>query len=309
MKSFEEKLITRFEIEEVPEPNYDVMWGNIQQSVKRSKRPLQMRVWLAVAMAVLLLLSVSLTVGKPYFVAASESLVQLLFGSKEHVKKLDPAANDVDIMVLEGNLQFAKQIFTEKEWATYTGLLKYSANYIEKITKVEDGVRIQDLSLLTATEKRDFDKMQNELKALQVKLDNASMISMDKAKSLAKIPIAYPSYVPEGYELQLEEAKMNNNSLDNLLIQMKFKDGEYGFLLSQSLEGLEGSFDHMFDYKKTYHLDGIDFTLGIYEDSNVTGLEMLVPKTNISDAYKVSIIADVLGKEDMEKILLSTLKE
>jgi hypothetical protein len=311
MKSFEKELVTRFETEKVPEPNYNLMWKNIQQTEKRSKRTKQDSGWLGIAIAALLLLGVSLTVGKPYLAAASQSLVQLIFGSEEQVKKLDPYASEADLLTLEKDLQFAKQILSEKEWRLYSGLLEQSGKYMNKVTKLENGVRIQDFGLLTDKEKADLEQIHQELELLKEKLDHAAKLSIDKAKSLANFPITYPSYVPEGYVLQIEDAQMKEtmSTIASPLIRLEYKKGEYGLYIFQSAAGEEGQFEHMFEQKKTYYHDGIEFIAGETAGSNVSGLKMVMPKSETTAAYQISIIADLLDKNELEKILLSTLNQ
>jgi hypothetical protein len=311
MKTLEKELEARFAKEEIPEPNYDMMWRKLQTRRKTTKRTVNNHRWIAITAAAVILVGTSFTVGKPYLAAASQSLVQLLFGND--VKEIDPYASVSDIERAERTLQLAKEIFSEKEWIKFSALMKESTAYVKQVTTVEDGVRTQNLSLLTKEEKAEFDHLQEQLKPYLEKLNKARNLTVAQAQAFASFPVAYPSYIPEGYELALESAELHEplDAKQNPIVQMEYKKGEFGFRIFQSPvhKGEENDFDlRGFEDKTEYTSNGIKFILGEYKDSNVKGMKVTMPETETSDEYQIVIIADVITKEDMEKIATSIIK-
>ncbi|MGE7768444.1 hypothetical protein [Peribacillus sp. NPDC096540] len=59
-----------------------------------------------------------------------------------------------------------------------------------------------------------------------------------------------------------------------------------------------------YDHINSYTLNGFKFEFAYYDDSNVQGMRVTIP----GEGYEITMSADILSKEEMEKILLSMVE-
>jgi hypothetical protein len=180
------------------------------------------------------------------------------------------------------------------------------------IGTLEDGVKVQNLELLTKDEQQRLKDIQADLEVYERKISASTDLTIEDAKKLGAYPIEYPSYVPEGYDLKFTEVETEDlGTPDQPTILMDYAKGEFAFRLIYSPfvheeedEITRRSFQHKEEYvKNEYQLEYV-----YSDETNVSGMRMTIPGNGSEKAYKVIMIADVLTKEEMEKVLLSIIK-
>jgi hypothetical protein len=262
--------------------------------------------------AAVMILGASLTFGGGnYLVNAGQTLMSQIFGTKEEIKKIDPIATEKDIQKAESQLALAEKVLPVEDFKRYSILLNEMGALVQKTNTLEDGVKVQNLELLTRAEQQRLEEIQAELEVYEQKISASTDVTIEEAKKLAAYPIEYPSYVPEGYDLKFTEVETEDlGTPDQPIILMDYAKGEFALRLIYSpfVHGEEDeitrrSFQHKEEYVKN------EYQLEYYsDDTNVSGMRMTIPGNGSEKAYKVIMIADVLTKEEMEKVLLSIIK-
>ena len=125
---------------------------------------------------------------------------------------------------------------------------------------------------------------------------------------MVQYPIKHPSYVPEGYVLESEEARTEEmNVAGDPIVEFQYRGEEFGFRTTTQKIGQNraGELESLrYDHIKEYTLNGFKFEFAMYNDSNVQGMRVTIPE----EGYEITMTADILSKEEMEKILLSMVE-
>lgn len=266
------------------------------------------------AVTVSLLLAVVI-IGGTYgneIVNAATSLFQQVFGSFENAKQVDP---HVEERVVEEELQIAKDVLTESEFKQYTALIQEQTNIMKKAIEVVDGEQKIYMERLTKEEKETLDRNEKQLTPLHNKIDQHFVYSMDQAAEKFPFPVKRPDYVPAGYTLTKEEATAasSTGTFSNVSFTYDQIDGEFGYRIIQSaiLTGEQDEYslwDADGKHEEVYDLEGNQVKYA-KEGKNVTMMKMIVPEKGGNPSYQIFIIADMLQKEDLEKIALSMLEK
>ncbi|NRF94550.1 hypothetical protein HQN89_26960 [Paenibacillus frigoriresistens] len=308
MNQFEKDLQHKLQNEQVPDPNPELLWSRIQEKRFRRKRSENVRLIRRMVVTVSAFL-VIVVIGGAYsneIAHAASSLFNQVFGSVEEVKQLDPHADE---QVVEKDLKIAKEVLTESEFRKYTALIKEQTNMMKKAIQVVDGEQKVYIDRLTKEEKEKLNQNETQLRPLMNKIDQHFVYNVDEAAKKLHFPVKHPNYVPAGYTLKKEEAKAAGTPEPIVSFTYKQTDGEFGFTIRQSAILTEEYDEYSkrvgnWAHDESYYLDGnqVKFTR---EGKNVSMMKMIVPKKGISRSYQIFIIADILSKEDVEKIALS----
>jgi hypothetical protein len=264
------------------------------------------------AAAAVIILSGSLLAlgGTSNLVEAGQTLISQIFGSEENVKRVDPVAAAVDLQGFEKHLALAEQVLTEDEFSNYRNLLQELGQLVTKMNVMENGVKTQNINLLTKEEQNRLQQIQTEMEPYEKTFSKETNFSFEEAKAFANYPIQYPAYVPEGYKLAHTAAiTEEGNPNENPVVHMEYKSGEFGFrifILSNQTE--DEITRRSFKKLDPYSFKGYTIEYAHSDDTNVSGMRLLIPATGQQAAYKLVIIADILTKDEMEKIILSTLE-
>lgn len=281
-------------------------------TLRREKNKMNKFKIVAAAVAVIVIGGALSIGGNSNLVNAGQTLINQIFGSEEKIKKVDPVATTEDIHQLELNLGIAKRVLTNEEFATYSELLIEMGQLVEKMNVMESGVKKQNLDLLTKDEQKRLEQLQAEIQPFEKTISKETTLTFEEAAKLANYPIQYPTFVPEGYVLDRIEAETEEgNPTGNPMVHMDYKKGEFGFrMITASLKKGEEdeitrrSFKNIDSYShKEYDIDYV-----YSDDSKVSGMRLSIPSNNSHEAYKILIIADILSKEEMERIILSAVQ-
>ncbi|HYK74443.1 MAG TPA: hypothetical protein VEV44_15210 [Pseudoneobacillus sp.] len=271
---------------------------------KKKKSPLMKRGIISAGAAVVII-GTSLAFGGSQIAGAMESLIHQIFGSKEELKQSYPIASDEDLVRLEKHLELASNHFTKEEFIQYSLLQKEAAELVKKMTVTENGNVVQKTEKLSPKDQARLNDISKKLEKYETKLDTLTTHTLVEAQNMVDYPINKPGFIPDGYQLlniiaHTEEEHPNQNPI----VEFEYRKGEFGYKIFQLAGKQDDELDRFqFDQSDSYTLDGYQFDFHYSNDTNVQGMRV----TNSEQNYKIVIIADILAKEEMEKILLSMM--
>lgn len=315
MNEFEKELQQRLQNEKIPELHSEHLWSRIQEQHLNEKKGRKdmirfsiVKQWI-VAVSLIAALTVA---GGGYgndIVHAASSLWKEVFGSIEQVRQVDPHAHE---QMLENELQAAKHVLTETEYKQYTALFQEQTRIMQKAIEIVDGKQKIHMDRLSPEDKNKLEQNEKLLRPLINKIDNQFVYSIDGAAPMLPFPVKHPAYVPSGYTLSQEVAKAASTTGDpQPIVSFTYKKGEFGFTVRQSVI-LTGEADEYslrsIEKEESYNLNGNQVKYGRI-GKNVTAMKMIVPERGSRSSYQIYIIADVLSKQEVEKIALSILEK
>jgi hypothetical protein len=129
---------------------------------------------------------------------------------------------------------------------------------------------------------------------------------MKEAQQYASYTISKPAYIPEGYK-QVGENFLISNEGEEPVALFEYSEGEFGFSTNQQKINQTDDLERLFDFEKTesYSLNGFEFVYVSSKELNKNGIRVTVP----DGGYKIIMSADILSKEEMEKVLLSMIEK
>jgi hypothetical protein len=254
---------------------------------KKKKKP----IWIILAAASILIAGAGLSFNGSQVTNAAETLLSQLFGSRENLSQTYPDEDPVKFDLMEQSLSIAQENLTEKEFADYTQLMK-------------DLVEIKQV---LEKEKRD-PSGEESLKLKQIKLSMStyeSKLALLEAQQLASFTVTKPSYLPEGY-VQSDESFAIFNKGEDPVVSLSYINEDSVFDTQQlninQTADIELQETGFFVQPETYSLYRHEFEFISNED--MSGMRVTVP----DKGYKIILTTNDLSKEEMEKVLLSMIK-
>ncbi|WP_146548487.1 DUF4367 domain-containing protein [Rummeliibacillus suwonensis] len=277
---------------EIPkELNNRVALG-VQQAKEEKKREKRYPRWMLASIAsVMILIGTGYALGGSNIVDATQSFISQLLGSKENFMQAFPNESKEEISYFERHLKIAKENLTEEEFNNYSQLIKEQTAIWSKIRQ----------------ENREPDSKESrrlhQIKELQ--RSYTDKFKLIEVQQYASYPITKPTYIPEGYKKVGENFSIYHKG-EEPVTSFDYSDGENVFWTEQlkinQTTDLESSFH--FEKKDSYSLRGLKFEYGTSEELNKTGMKVIVPEKG----YKIIMAADILSKEEMEKVLQSMIE-
>lgn len=130
-----------------------------------------------------------------------------------------------------------------------------------------------------------------------------------EAQQLVSYLIAKPSYIPNGYKQVNESFYLAEKDMgEDPTVELEYSNGEASFSTSQQGIAQTNDLEYLwrnFEESESYSLHGFEFVYVKSEKMNATGMRVAVPEKG----YKITLIADKLSKEEMEKVLLSMVEK
>lgn len=310
MKELEKNLNSQFKSDIVPPSNTEEMWKELNKRRVRTAMKRKNKTFITAAASVLVLATGFAF--SPFLADASETLISKLFGTQDEIQKVDPIAGEEEFQELEEMLNVAQSIFTESEFATFSSLINEQMELMKKVTIVKNNERTVDMEKLTEKERMELERLDEEIQSYLSRIDRTGEHNIEEAKDMAHFPINRPTFIPEGYELESETAKTKiSTGKKQPIVEHVYSKGEFGFRIKQSsiLQEEEDDFSTWsFNDVETYKIN--DYTIFFSKldgSENVQGMKIVIPETAENEAYQLFIIADILSKEEMEKVMLSML--
>lgn len=208
-------------------------------------------------------------------------------------------------------MQVVEKYLTEAEFNDYVRLESERIKIYE--AKKQAGFStLEAIMNMSEEEQNKLDQIDQKLSAYWDEIIPHFTYTKEEVQALMGFPLHSPAYLPKGYEVEEEDID-HDITLNHPkpIVRTKFMNGEFGFSVYQSelLKGNRDPFEWNFDTITPYKLAGNQLFYGEYNDSNVTGMKMLVPAKDGKPAHQIVIIDDIQSKQEIEKIMLSLLEE
>lgn len=272
----------------------------IKQVKKERKKRKKYPKWLIGTAASFFILFATYSFDGPYLADATGTLIGKFFGSEVREKVVETypeEESDIYLPQIEQHLELAKEHLSPEEFEAYGQLVKEMAEIDVTRAKNINGVS-------SALEERELE-LQKEMQAYGI--FDLTNHTLEEAQAMVSYPIKRPDYIPEGYELAEEEAiteEKHPGERPEVMIKYRQTQGEFGFRTLTEDINVESELK-FYENNEFYQLSDYAFEYAYEDDSNVHGMSITIPE----EEYRVSIIADILTKEEMEKVLLSMVEE
>jgi hypothetical protein len=270
--------------------------NNHKQKMKEDKRKQKYPKWMIASAASIMIMGTVFTLGGTYIADAAETLINQIFGSRDHLMQAYPEESKEEIDIFEQSLAIAKENLTIAEFNQYSQLLKEQTAIFRKVQK-------ENREYPNDKEEKRLDQIQADMRTYEMKF-----IPL-QAQQLASFPFIKPTYTPAGYKQVYENYHIQNES-EEPVVTLDFGNGESEYStqqvnINQNVD-IELEETDFFGKPETYSLHGFQFDyVSSKEDWPWDGLRVTVPEKG----YKVIITSDELSKEEMEKVLLSMIEE
>lgn len=304
---------------EVPEDLHERSKLGIMQVKQARKKYKRTSGWFIGVAASILFIGATFLIGGSHLTDAAETLLVKVFSleEQEQIQKEiehsapDPKGGAVEakayLLQKEQELQFAQEHLTPEEFEEYSQIMK-------ELMEI-DKERVNSAGTDGAVEKLDkrWSEVVQKGKKYFDKLDALTTYTLEEAQAMINYPINRPVYVPSGYKLVEEtvNTEITNHEEDpTIFIEYHQTEGEFGFYLH--IEKIaQDKYDELstYDHIDSYELNGFAFghahdTPGV-DTGNVQAMSVMIP----GEEYEVIMVADILSKEEMEKVLLSMVEE
>ena len=286
-KYFKHKVnIEKFKINTFERLDRNIHYNH--QANMEEKRKIRYPKWILASVASVLIIGASFTFGGSNIVDAAQSLINQLFGSKEELMQAYPDESEKEISYFERHMKIAKENLTEEEFNAYSQLIKEQF-------EIENTLQKENRKPNSKEEKR-LHQINESLSTYD------SKFALVEAQQLVSFKITKPTYLPKGYKqtgegLSLKEEDIGKEPTFNL----NYSNGESVFWIQQfnmnrKSDIEKGSF---IENPEIYSLDG--FQIEYVSSSYNAGMRVTVPEKGCI----IVMFAEVLSKEEMEKVLLS----
>lgn len=266
----------------------------------KEKRKKEYPRWIIASVASLMIIGTAINLGGTYIADATDTLIGQIFGSKEELLKTFPGESE-HLPEIERHFELIKEQLTEEEFTDYKKLYKEKAEILNKMA-------LEKRLNPDAEEEKRLEELRAGLGKYEKRVAALTTHTVEEAQKMVSYPIKQPTYVPQGYELESEEARTEEMNIGkDPVVEFQYRGDEFGFRtttkkIGQNKEGELESW--LYDHINSYMLKGFKFEFAYYDGSNVQGMRVTVPE----EGYEITMIADILSKEEMEKILLSMVE-
>lgn len=287
---------------EIPKDLHTRVELGVRQVKKEKEKMKRYPQWIIASVASLLIISATWTLGGSYIADATDTLIVQIFGSKEELLEKLPDESE-NLPEIERHFELVKEQLTEAEFTEYKKLIKEKAEILSKMA-------LENRLIPNAEEEKRLEVLRIGLKRYEIRVAALTTHTLEEAQKMVSYPIKAPSYVPKGYELESEEAHTEEMNIGkDPIVEFQYRGGANGNgfrtitqKIGQNKEGELESWNY--DHINSYTLNGFKFEFAYYDDSNVQGMRVTIPE----EGYEITMSADILSKEEMEKILLSMVE-
>ncbi|PFB67471.1 M56 family metallopeptidase [Bacillus cereus] len=240
-----------------------------------------------------------------------QQIVEKMIGTKEQAEA-EFIVSEGEYNTLLTELGVARNLFTKEEFNRFINLETESQILYKKIKLAGSPEK------LDPEEQKKYEENSEEIGQLRQKIYSSFKLTKKQAQEYLDFPIKTPTYVVKGYKFAGEDVQTPmTNGKKNPVIVSEYHSEDSVYVVHQSAvrdqgenplnEGVENN-------KKitNYELEGTKIILTESPENNTKynfkTMEMIVPAKGKNSAYQVTILADKLSKEELEKIMLSFLK-
>ncbi|HBI05062.1 MAG TPA: hypothetical protein DDY49_13660 [Paenibacillaceae bacterium] len=285
---------------EIPEELHTRVELAVNQYTKNGKKKSRYPKWIIAAVASIAIIGITWTFGGSYISSATENLMTQVFGSKEKFLETYPNEKE-NVSEVEQHLAVVKKHLSAEEFADYSQLVR-------EHTEIKNKMTLENRKVPTPAEQKRLNEIGMQGKKYEEKIRSLTRHTLAEAQKMVSYPINKPTFLPEGYKLEEIEARTKENNIGkDPIVKFQYRKGEFGFrTIHEKLASKEPDEIELFGLKHfvSYKVKNYKLVYAYSEDTNIKGMKIEVP----DKGYKINMIADVLSKEEMEKVLLSMVE-
>ncbi|MDC6159107.1 M56 family metallopeptidase [Bacillus albus] len=236
-----------------------------------------------------------------------QQIVEKMIGTKEQAEA-EFFVSEGEYNTLLTEVGVAQNLFTKEEFKRFIDLETEAYTLGKKVKLVGSPDK------LDPEEQKKYEKNDEEIGPFRQKIYSQFNLTKKEAQEYLDFQIKKPMYVVKGYKLSGEDVqtplaikKMN----PTIVYEYRNEDSVYMVYQSavrdqgeDSLKGIVGTSEKITNYE----LVGTKISLSENTKDKFKVMKMIVPAKGKNNTYQVTILADNLSKEELEKIMLSCLK-
>ncbi|MFV5916532.1 M56 family metallopeptidase [Bacillus cereus] len=236
-----------------------------------------------------------------------QQIVEKMIGTKEQAEA-EFFVSEGEYNTLLTEVGVAQNLFTKEEFKRFIDL-ETEAYTLDKKVKL-----VGSPDKLDPEEQKKYEKNDEELGPFRQKIYSHFNLTKKEAQEYLNFQIKKPTYVVKGYKLSGEDVQtpLAIKKMDPTIVyEYRNEDSVYMVYQSavrdqgeDSLKGIVGTNEKITNYE----LVGTKISLSENTKDKFKVMKMIVPAKGKNNTYQVTILADNLSKEELEKIMLSCLK-
>ncbi|MGX7632460.1 M56 family metallopeptidase [Bacillus thuringiensis] len=236
-----------------------------------------------------------------------QQIVEKMIGTKEQAEA-EFFVSEGEYNTLLTEVGVAENLFTKEEFKRFIDLETEAYTLGKKVKLVGSPDK------LDPEEQKKYEKNDEELGPFRQKIYSHFNLTKKEAQEYLDFQIKKPTYVVKGYKLSGEDIQtpLAIKKMDPTIVyEYRNEDSVYMVYQSavrdqgeDSLKGIVGTSEKITNYE----LVGTKISLSENTKDKFKVMKMIVPAKGKNRAYQVTILADNLSKEELEKIMLSCLK-
>ncbi|HHP1041639.1 TPA: M56 family metallopeptidase [Bacillus thuringiensis] len=236
-----------------------------------------------------------------------QQIVEKMVGTKEQAEA-EFLVSEGEYNTLLTELGVARNLFTKEEFKRFIDLETEAYTLGKKVKLVGSPEK------LDPEEQKKYEKNDEEIGPFRQKIYSHFNLTKKEAQEYLDFQIKAPTYVVKGYKLSGEDVQtpMTIKKMDPTIVyEYRNEDSVYMVYQSavrdqgeDSLKGIVGASEKITNYE----LVGTKITISESTKDKFKVMRMIVPAKGKNNTYQVTILADNLSKEELEKIMLSCLK-
>lgn len=236
-----------------------------------------------------------------------QQIVEKMIGTKEQAEA-EFFVSEGEYNTLLTEVGVAQNLFTKEEFKRFIDLETEVYTLGKKVKLVGSADN------LDPEEQKKYEKNDEELGPFRQKIYSHFNLTKKEAQEYLDFQIKKPTYVVKGYKLSGEDVQtpLAIKKMDPTIVyEYRNEDSVYMVYQSavrdqreDSLKGIVGTSEKITNYE----LVGTKISLSENTKDKFKVMKMIVPAKGKNNTYQVTILADNLSKEELEKIMLSCLK-
>ncbi|HFK1440439.1 TPA: M56 family metallopeptidase [Bacillus cereus] len=236
-----------------------------------------------------------------------QQIVEKMIGTKEQAEA-EFFVSEGEYNTLLTEVGVAQNLFTKEEFKRFIDLATEAYTLGKKVKLVGSPDK------LDPEEQKKYEKNDEEIGPFRQKIYSHFNLTKKEAQEYLDFQIKKPMYVVKGYKLSGEDVQtpLAIKKMDPTIVyEYRNEDSVYMVYQSavrdqgeDSLKGIVGTSEKITNYE----LVGTKISLSENTKDKFKVMKMIVPAKGKNNTYQVTILADNLSKEELEKIMLSCLK-
>ena len=236
-----------------------------------------------------------------------QPIVEKMIGTKEQAEA-EFFVSEGEYNTLLTEVGVAQNLFTKEEFKRFIDLETEAYTLGKKVKLVGSPDK------LDPEEQKKYEKNDEEIGPFRQKIYSHFNLTKKEAQEYLDFQIKKPTYVVKGYKLSGEDVQtpLAIKKMDSTIVyEYRNEDSLYMVYQSAVRDQGENSLNEVVGSSEkitNYELVGTKISLSENTKDKFKVMRMIVPAKGKNSAYQVTILADNLSKEELEKIMVSCLK-